>query len=164
MAPPKGVRPTTERVREAVFSILWSMGVLEECRVIDLFAGSGAMGIEALSRGAVEATFVDIDAKVCDCVRSNLALLGLDSPGIRVVSADACMWEIAAGSPVDIIFCDPPYSFNAWGLLLRRLDSRLLVAESTGKVEPPANWDVVKIRDFGTSVVTVMSRRVPEST
>ncbi len=71
------LRPTSERVREAVFSSLWSLGVLDGARVLDLFAGSGAMGIEALSRGAGSATFVEADPVAAKTIEANLAATGL---------------------------------------------------------------------------------------
>ena len=101
-------RPTADRVREAVFSIL---GPVEDLRVLDLFAGSGALGIEALSRGAASADFVDSDPKAIDAIRANLALVGVDAP---VHKRDALKFVSGAilqeSTHFDLIFCDPPYS------------------------------------------------------
>jgi 16S rRNA (guanine966-N2)-methyltransferase len=112
-APPgRDTRPTSDRVREAVFAIV---GPLEGARVLDLFAGSGAMGIEALSRGAASALFVDRDARAAAAVRANLASLGLAGRA-RVVAAD---WRAAlrgarrAGDAFDLCVVDPPYSVLA---------------------------------------------------
>ena len=102
-------RPTADRVREALFSML---GPVEGLRALDLFAGSGALGIEALSRGALEAVFVDSDRRAVEVVRSNLAALGLDA---AVHRRDAIRYlEGASGRPgFDLVFCDPPYDSAA---------------------------------------------------
>ena len=106
--PGRSTRPTSDRVREALFSIL---GAVDGLRVLDLFAGSGALGIEALSRGAREAVFVDGDARAAATVRRNLDSLGLD--GARVHRRDALAWLASAasrGEAFDLVFADPPYS------------------------------------------------------
>jgi 16S rRNA (guanine966-N2)-methyltransferase len=103
---PKGrsTRPTSDRVREAVFSVL---GDVEGAVVLDLFAGSGALGIEALSRGAAHATFVDSDERAVAAVRRNLDDLGL---GADVHRRDALAFLGSAKGPFDLVFVDPPYS------------------------------------------------------
>jgi len=100
----RSTRPTSDRVREALFSIL---GPIEGLRVLDLFAGSGALGIEALSRGAAEAVFVDSDARVIAAVRRNLDALGVEAPVYR---RDAFGWLAGATGVFDLVFADPPYS------------------------------------------------------
>jgi 16S rRNA (guanine966-N2)-methyltransferase len=103
----RSTRPTSDRVREALFSIL---GPLDDLRVLDLFAGSGALGIEALSRGAREAVFVDSDERAAAAVRRNLDTLGADA---RVHRRDALAWLASAasgGETFDLVFADPPYS------------------------------------------------------
>ena len=93
LAPPgHGTRPTSDRVREAAFSMLDSLGVLDGARVWDLFAGSGAMGIEALSRGAAHATFVEQAKGAVSATRANLAALGYGSSRATVVCADVLSW------------------------------------------------------------------------
>jgi 16S rRNA (guanine966-N2)-methyltransferase len=92
-------------VREALFSILGD--AVEGASVLDLFAGSGALGIEALSRGAADATFVDSDARAAEVIRRNLAELGLDG---RVQRRDVLAWLGSASGPYGIVFADPPYS------------------------------------------------------
>jgi 16S rRNA (guanine966-N2)-methyltransferase len=102
--PPKGtdVRPTADRVREALFSIL---GDVSGARVLDLFAGTGALAIEALSRGAAEATLVDTDTGIA---ARNVADLELEAR-TRVVSADARAFMRRERGTFDLVFCDPPY-------------------------------------------------------
>ncbi len=114
LATPAGrdTRPTADRVREAVFSILGPIGGVE---VLDLFAGSGAMGIEALSRGASSATFVDRARPACDCIRANLDALGV-SDHARVVCRDwrqALAADHATGRFYGLCLIDPPYSVLA---------------------------------------------------
>ena len=93
LAPPgHGTRPTSDRVREAAFSMLDSLGVLDGARVWDLFAGSGAMGIEALSRGAAHATFVEQAKGAVSATRANLAAMGYGSSRATVVCADVLSW------------------------------------------------------------------------
>ena len=105
-APPGlDTRPTADRVREALFSIL---GPVDGLRVLDLYAGSGALGIEALSRGAAEAVFVDSSRTAVDVIRENLTALGADSG--EVVRRDVLAWLRSADDPAfDLVFCDPPY-------------------------------------------------------
>jgi 16S rRNA (guanine966-N2)-methyltransferase len=105
-APPgRGTRPTSDRVREALFSIL---GDIEDANVLDLFAGSGALGIEALSRGAGKAVFVDTDARAISTIEANLHALDLAAPVHR---RDALVYlDNASEAPFDLVFLDPPYS------------------------------------------------------
>ncbi|MCU1469731.1 MAG: methyltransferase [Glaciihabitans sp.] len=110
--PPKGTRPTTDRVREALFNVLSARLELTGSAVLDLYAGSGALGLEALSRGAAVATFVEADARAAAVIRRNIDTLGLTGatvltrPVVRVL-------ETTAGAPVDLVVADPPYDLDA---------------------------------------------------
>lgn len=108
-APPgQSTRPTADRVRETLFSMLASrLGSFEELRVADLFAGSGALGLEALSRGAAWATFVETDAAATAVIRRNAETLGA-SDRIRVIASSAL--ALPRAEAVDLVFADPPYS------------------------------------------------------
>lgn len=154
-------RPTADRVREAIFDVLGSIQSLEGCRVLDLFAGSGAMGIEALSRGATRAVFVDKAPEACAAVRSNLTGLGLDDRG-TVVRADVLSWLVRAdtedASDADLALCDPPYDFERWEALLGRLPPPLAVLESSRPVELAPPWEVVRHKRYGGTLVTVARR------
>ena len=106
-APPgSATRPTSDRVREALFSIL---GPLDGARVLDLYAGSGALGIEALSRGAAQAVFVEHDAGAAAVLRENLRALGADADVRRVDVVAALRDARTRGETYDLVLCDPPY-------------------------------------------------------
>lgn len=143
---PRGaVRPTAERVREALFSMLAHRAALEGARVLDLFAGSGALGLEALSRGAASAVFVERMRAVARVLEENIAALGL-GPRSRVVQRDAesaLQGLAASGERFDLCFVDPPYASAlarpALALLAEGglLSSRaLVVAESDRRHAP----------------------------
>ena len=105
-----GTRPTADRVREALFSIL---GSVDGLRVLDLYAGSGALGIEALSRGAASATFVESARPALAAIRSNLEAAGEEA---EVAASDVVAWLRAAADrehAFDLVFCDPPYDAAA---------------------------------------------------
>ncbi|MHB8329534.1 MAG: RsmD family RNA methyltransferase, partial [Acidimicrobiales bacterium] len=152
-------RPTGDRVREAIFDVLGSLVDLEGLDVLDLFAGSGALGIEALSRGAASAAFVDRSPAALSAVRANLASTGLED-GARVVRADAVGW-LAGPHRFDLALCDPPYEFTQWPAILERLQAPLVVLESAQPVELSATWEVSRHKRYGSTLVTVV-RRVPQ--
>ncbi|SFX46672.1 16S rRNA (guanine(966)-N(2))-methyltransferase RsmD [Olsenella sp. kh2p3] len=111
-------RPTTDRNREAMASMILSARELnlEGSSVLDAFAGSGAMGIELLSRGAARCTFIDQDARAAARVRRNLAKVGAEKGAYAVLRGDACQLAERgriAGAPFDVVFLDPPYALSA---------------------------------------------------
>ncbi len=151
---PGGVRPTSDRVREAIFDVLGSMGGVEGASVLDLFCGSGALGVEALSRGAGAVTFVDHDAAALAAVRANLAATGLASPAASLVRAELPGW-LGRAPHVDLALCDPPYAFGDWSTLLSQLEAEVAVLESGAALELPAGWMVARSRRYGGTLVTV---------
>jgi len=156
-APPgSATRPTADRVREATFNALGSLAAVEGATVLDLFAGSGALGIEALSRGAAAATFVDHDAKALTVVRRNLEATGLGDRA-TVLRTDATTF---AGGHFDLVLLDPPYAFGdeAWSRLLADLDAEVVVIESDREVPVPEPWRVLRAKKYGGTVVTIASR------
>lgn len=153
-----GVRPTTERVREAVFNALFSRMDIEDAVVVDLFAGTGAYGLEALSRGARHATFVDSDRRSIELVRDNVAALGFDDQS-TVVPTDAIQWcRRGTSLDVDVTFCDPPYDFDQWDDLLADMITGLVVMESRREIPLPEPWVDLRTRRYGTTVVTLSQR------
>lgn len=170
------IRPTSDFVREAVFDMLASLDAVVGSEVVDLFAGTGAMGIEALSRGAVGATFVDHHRRARQTILANLTAAGFGTsgttdetgPSVRVVGADVLTW--LGGAPAatqtgnnracDLVLCDPPYRFSAWAELLSALRTGLspplAVLEAAQSIEPPDGWEVLRIKHYGGTVVMVI--------
>jgi 16S rRNA (guanine966-N2)-methyltransferase len=159
---PRGreTRPTSDRVRENVFNIVapW----VEGARVLDLYAGSGAMGLEALSRGAASALFVESDPDALRVIERNLDKLALT--GARVVRLDATTalaQESGAGRKYDLVLVDAPYDMTNYDALARYLpavlaDDGLLVVETAAKVEPELPTLAVRTtRKYGSTRVTV---------
>ncbi|MEN9505643.1 MAG: hypothetical protein RI958_1569 [Actinomycetota bacterium] len=157
VAPPGDTtRPTTDRVREAVINSLDSMGLIDDAIVVDLFAGSGAMGIEALSRGAARCTFVERDRSALQALRANLATLGLDDR-TAVVATDVLAW-LPAMRNVDLALVDPPYTFDAWGRLLELLHASYAVCEAAKPVAAPPGWESLRVKRYGRTTVTLLAR------
>ena len=126
--PPKGTRPTTDRVRESVFNVLAARLDFDGIAVVDLYAGSGALGLEALSRGAGSVLFVEQDRRAADVISANIAAVGL--PGARVRRGSvAAVLAAGPGAPVDLVFADPPYELPA-----AEVESMLALLESAGWV------------------------------
>ena len=156
---PQSVRPTSDRVRESIFDILGSLGGVDGLDVVDLFCGSGALGVEALSRGASSATFVDSDPTVLAAVRENLAAVGLADESAILVRATLPGWlDAAPGRSFDLALCDPPYDFEGWPELLVGLRADLAVLESSASIPLSNGWVVTKERRYGGTLVTVVQR------
>ena len=148
-------RPTTDRVREAVFNALGSARLLDGALVADLFAGTGAVGIEALSRGAAHCTFVERDRAALRALDENLDTLDLAERS-RVLRSDAT--QAASALDVDIVFADPPYDFEGWDTLLANVRSSYFVAESGRRIDAADGWSVVRSKRYGRTWVTFLER------
>jgi 16S rRNA (guanine966-N2)-methyltransferase len=164
---PKGdaVRPATDAMRQAVFSSLAAQ--VAGARFLDLFAGSGAYGLEALSRGAAGGVFVEKDARTAGFIRQNIAAvcksLGRDAAGLTVVTADAT--TVMPGDAPDLVFIDPPYDlipevapklFARLGGLLAGKPDALIVFEMPGELELASpGWTCVKRLGKGARQPTV---------
>ena len=152
-----GTRPTTDRVREAVFNSLGSMGLVVEATYVDLFAGTGALGIEALSRGAAHCTFVERDPRALKALRENLTTLGLDERS-TVVPSDALTAAARLGD-VDVAVIDPPYDFTEWAALVGVLRVEVVVAESGEPLgDPPPGWELTRSKRYGRTHVALLRR------
>ncbi len=136
--------------------MLASMDAIEGAAILDLFAGSGALGLEALSRGATTATFVERDPAAVAAIRANLAVVGAGPEQATVIPADAVRY-VATAAPVDLTFADPPYQFSAWPALLAGLADRtaLLVAETGSTWTAGSQWETVKVKRYGGTVLTI---------
>lgn len=162
---PKGVRPTSDRVRESLFSVL---GSVEGLRVLDLFAGTGALGLESISRGADRVVFVERSRPVARALRERLELLGLeDSDAVRILTIDAKRaiqrFQRERDGRFDLVFLDPPYQrgdrvgtlkalFSA-GILRERA---MVVVEGPKRhpVPPLLGVRVLDERDYGDTKLT----------
>jgi 16S rRNA (guanine966-N2)-methyltransferase len=160
LAAPDGpdTRPTGDRVREAVFNALFSLDALDGATVLDLFAGTGALGIEALSRGAAHVTFVEKARGAMSLIETNVTATGV-ADRATLVRADVVTWLQAAPRPADLVLADPPYSFTDWPTVLAHLDAPLLVIESDRVVDLGEGWDVVRSKQYGSTVVSITRRR-----
>ena len=161
--PPAVARPTTDFVRQAIFSILGER--VENARVLDLFAGSGAIGLEALSRGAASCVFVDEHRQACNVITENLTKARLD--GGRVVKADAISFLKRDAASYDLIFADPPYwkhygdkdhigDLLKTGLLVPRLaPGGWFIAEVSANQTSPASegFTLTDRREYGGSAI-----------
>lgn len=156
---PLTIRPTSDRVRESIFDILGSRGGVEGLTVVDLFCGSGALGLEALSRGAAAATFVDRDPEALAAAKANLDAVGLADSTVTFVRASLPAWLGAASTPTfDLALCDPPYDFAQWPGLLNALRAERVVMESSAEIALPEGWMVTRERRYGGTLVTVAQR------
>ena len=162
---PRGVvtRPTGDRVRESAFALL---GPVEGANVLDLFAGSGAMGLEALSRGARRAVFVERDRAACKVISQNLEKLRLTAAVVLCRDVDDVLREERArGRRYELVLVDTPY--DDWDSHDRALgeaipdvlaDGGLVVVETAARVEPTLPLDLVTTRRYGSARITVFSR------
>ena len=139
-----------------MFNALHSRGAVVGASVLDLFAGTGALGIEALSRGAARAVFVECSRSHADLIEANLATCGF-SDRAEVVVADARTWLAANSGPWDLALLDPPYSFDDWPALLAGLDAGLVVVESDRGFGQAFGWHVERVRRYAGTVVTLLS-------
>ncbi len=153
------IRPTSDRAREFLFSYLGND--VYKARVLDLFAGSGALGIEAVSRGAASAVFVDQSKEAVDLINRNLEKLGLSFPVIR---RDAVSYlQSTLNEKFDLIFCDPPYKYTAFETLVERSRQQvlhpdgLLIYESDRRIDAPEikGLEIIKVKKIGNTKMSI---------
>jgi 16S rRNA (guanine966-N2)-methyltransferase len=162
VAPGSGTRPFGDRVKQALFASLEP--VLPGARVLDLFAGSGAAGIEALSRGAAACDFVELDERAASVVAENLGRTGLAGPAARIHRRDALAFLAEAGERYDLVLVDPPYGDPVMLAVLARLGEgdrllpgALVVAKHFWRDAPPAaigRLERERERRFGETMIT----------
>ncbi|PCI52337.1 MAG: 16S rRNA (guanine(966)-N(2))-methyltransferase RsmD [Moraxellaceae bacterium] len=153
----EGVRPTPNRIRETLFN--WLAPTINDARCLDLFAGSGILGIEALSRGASECTFLDLSAEVCYQIKAQLNLL--DAGSHKVILSDTKSWlqSTAPKNQYDIIFLDPPFHQNLLPEYFQLLEAKEILApggalyvESESPINPvhlPNRWSLERYKSAG---------------
>ena len=165
--PGLSIRPTAAKVRGSIFDILVNgkLGnIVEGARVLDLFAGTGALGIEALSRGAAHAAFVDIEPSACGLIRRNLELVGAADQAV-LLRCDACRLGRNRREPFDVVFLDPPYGR---GLAPRALsaviengwlaDEGIAVVEEAGTASHGKAMEAVESKSYGDTAITFLRR------
>lgn len=156
-------RPTTDRVRESVFGIL--SAVIDRARVLDLFAGSGALGMEALSRGATSCTFVEQNRGACRVIEENLKKTNLAHG--QVVNREVVKFLKGEKASYDLIFADPPYAdgltdparelvaLEGWEKWLSRDGFLILEREAVGDLPEPRGLSLLQRRDYGRSRIAI---------
>jgi 16S rRNA (guanine966-N2)-methyltransferase len=163
-----GLRPTPERVRETLFN--WLAPMIEGARCLDLCAGTGALGIEACSRGAACVQFVERDARATQVLRENLARLKVDVGQVALL--DASRFLQGAAQPCDLVFLDPPFALDLWTELARQLEQggwllpqALVYVESPAHGVPdlPANWQLHREARAGEVRFALYRRSLPLS-
>lgn len=150
---PDTVRPTTDYAREAIFSMLESRGGLQDLVVADLYCGSGALGIEALSRGAAKCYFFDADAQCLAAAKENLTPFGLDGEAIYT-KVNLPIWSPPAD--LDLVLADPPYGPLNLASLLKGVRAARVIVENDRHMEAPEGWEVTKTKRYGTTFVTML--------
>jgi 16S rRNA (guanine(966)-N(2))-methyltransferase RsmD len=170
VVPPRGTRPTTDRVRESVFNVLAARIDFEGLRVLDLYAGSGALGLEALSRGARSVLFVESDRRAAEVIDRNIAAVGLTGAAVRRATVAAVL-AAGSGSRMDLVFADPPYEVANLEVesMLTALVGRgwlaegaVAVVERSASSPPltwPPDWEVWPERRYGDTRIEAGSRR-----
>ena len=158
-----GTRPTSDRVREALFSSLESIfGSLNGLRVLDLFAGSGALGLEAVSRGAAYAMLVESDANAVRAIRANVATVGLGEVEVRTTAVRRAL-ATSPDKPFDLVLADPPYTMDSGEItdILAALATGWLAPDAVVVVERPSRGEPVR---WPSDLVAVRDRRYGETT
>ncbi|HVE63210.1 MAG TPA: 16S rRNA (guanine(966)-N(2))-methyltransferase RsmD [Mycobacteriales bacterium] len=159
-------RPTSDRAREAMFSTLESMrGPLHGARVLDLYAGTGAVGLEALSRGAAHVVLVEDDATTLEVLRDNVRAVGLAGAAVRGEPVERVLAE-SPDAPYDVVFADPPYTDTVDGVLeaaLRWLAPSAVVVVERSSSDAPLVWPdgVVAVKDRRYGAATLWYGRAP---
>ncbi|MER6215372.1 MULTISPECIES: 16S rRNA (guanine(966)-N(2))-methyltransferase RsmD [unclassified Streptomyces] len=159
--PGTGTRPTSDRMREGLFSTWESLHGVPDSRVLDLYGGSGAVGLEALSRGASHTLLVEADTKAAQAIRENIKTLGLPGAEFRAGKAEQIVASPAPGDPYDIVFLDPPYAVGheELGEILLTLrangwltDDALVTVERSTRSGPfpwPEGFEPLRSRKYG---------------
>ncbi|WP_159567031.1 16S rRNA (guanine(966)-N(2))-methyltransferase [Budvicia diplopodorum] len=161
-----GLRPTTDRVRETLFN--WIAPVLHEARCLDCFAGSGALGFEALSRYAAKAVLVESEKLIAQQLQKNLAQLNSDKG--QIVNANALNWLAQAGTPFDVVFLDPPFRCNLLPETFRLLEQQGWLADEAwiyveteiehSAINTPLSWHLHREKTAGQVSYRLYHRQI----
>lgn len=163
----QGLRPTTDRVKETLFN--WLMPVIQEARCLDCFAGSGGLGIEALSRYAQETTFIEYERVVAQQIKANLTLLNAENG--HVINESALSWLAKEGTPYQVVFLDPPFHKGMLSETIKLLENNGWLAENSYiyieeeiKADTdtlPANWTLHREKVAGQVAYRLYIRCLP---
>ncbi len=151
------VRPTKDRVKEAIFNSLHSYGLVESRSFLDLFSGTGSLGIEALSRGAKSVVFIDHHAEAIDCIILNVEKLNYGSTS-KILKTDALSF-LERDDYFDVALLDPPYKYEHWGTLLKQVNAHSIVIESSEQVTLESDWEIIKSQKYGQTNLLIASRQ-----
>ena len=153
-------RPTLDRVRQAIFNALDARELVRNAVVLDLFGGSGALALEALSRGAANATVVEADRAAVMFVRRNAEALGF-AEAVRVIRSDVLRWLVDGGAIAlqpTLVLADPPYDWSSWPELFASLPASVecVVAETGVSLPAPLGWEIDRKKRYGGTIVTML--------
>ncbi|NRN29369.1 16S rRNA (guanine(966)-N(2))-methyltransferase [Photorhabdus heterorhabditis] len=162
-----GLRPTTDRVRETLFN--WLAPVIQEARCLDCYAGSGALGLEALSRYAAQATFIEYERNVAKQLSANLALL--DTQNTEIINDSALNYLSQPGTPYDVIFLDPPFRQGMLAKTIKLLEEQSWLADKSwiyveaesesAAADVPDNWQLHREKVAGQVAYRLYIRYLP---
>lgn len=168
--PDNSVRPATDKVKGAIFNVLQSRVNWTTANVLDLYAGSGSVGIEALSRGAVKCIFVEKSRKALQFLKSNVELIGADSSAL-VIAGDVDMFLKSIRSKFEVVFADPPYALESLKELPNKIfqtgiiaeDGYLIIEHPTRyEFNPSSLWEVVVQKVYGNTSVSFFQHKKSE--
>ena len=152
----RGTRPITDRAKEGIFNMLGPIIELDQCRVLDLFAGSGSFGIECLSRGAAHVTFVERNRAAASIIQQNLEALGFEDQATVLTAAVESM--VRTASPVELAFCDPPYADDVWADLLPLIPAEVVVGHAEFEIPLTPEWVELKRREYSRARIVIAER------
>lgn len=164
----EGLRPTGDRIRETLFN--WLAPELPRARCLDLFAGSGALGLEALSRGARVSWMLERDARAASCLRENLQLLAADGGVVQHMDSLTCLRQGNVEQPFEVVFIDPPFDLDLWQASINALEAGNWLADSASiyiessleaSYQPPINWALHRDKRAGRVNYRLYYREAP---
>lgn len=154
VAPPgQNTRPITDRAKEGIFNMLASLGGVEDCVIVDLYAGSGSFGIECLSRGAASVTFVEQGRDAVATIRKNLETMGFEDRA--TILPTSVMLAAPSLGRADVAFCDPPYKLAVWEELFLNVKADVLVGHAERTIELSNGWSELRRREYGRAKILI---------
>ena len=159
------VRPTTARVKKSIFDTLYNLIDLQGAKVVDIFAGTGALGFECASRGAASVVFVEANIATSKALSKSLAALNLSDLGcdFKVVNSDALTYlKRNPNSDFDLAFVDPPYVFEGWTEIFENLNAKIVVAETNRELPQAIRYERIKFKKYGDTYVSFLEQLLDE--